>query len=165
MTLEEILKKVHAHGNGQFFWIDIQTDKTKNMTAAARNDGHTCFKFSHMQVRKGVEYENMKSTQEKRAAGIAPAGGSWGHRSEDPSHGKNTVYYSKDNNKVYLTFEPVGSETAINAKQVKFIVDGIEMTYEEVANTGFFTEAGLRSLISNNSPIIRVSIENIINIY
>ena len=166
MTLDEVLEKVQAHGNAKFFWIDIQTDKTKNMTASARKDGHTCYKFSHVQVRKGVNYDDMKSTKEKRASGELPATnqGSWGHKSTDPAHGKNVVYYSKDDSKVYITFEPISSPGAINEKKVKYILDGQEMTLEEVAKTGYYTEAGLKTL-THDSPYIRVTLENIVNIY
>jgi len=162
MTLDEVLKKVKEHKKGQFFWIDIETDHTGDMNAEARKAGHTCTKFSHLQVRRGVDYENIGAVKEKRAAGV-PKGTTWGTYSTDPEHEGMVIYH---NGKVYIKFEPViMPDTAINAKQVKYFVDGVEMTLDDAIDTGYFTNSGIKS-ISNPSPLTnRVKLENIINIY
>lgn len=163
MTLDDAIKKLKEHKRGQFFWVDIQTDKTKDMKAEARNAGHTCYKFSHMQVRRGVDYENMASTKEKRAAGKAPQGRTWGVHSTDPEHEGMVIYH---NGKIFLALEPaITPDTAINAKQVKYIVDGVEMDLSEVEDTGYFTPSKIKAISQPSNSYQTITLESIVNIY
>ena len=63
MNTNMIINKLSTKQNGSFFNIEVVTDVP--LCAAAKRNGHNCYKKSLMNVRKGISYKKMKAVREK----------------------------------------------------------------------------------------------------
>lgn len=65
MQYNDIIKALASKQNGSYIAADVRSDVT--LSAAAKRDGHTAYKVSHVVFRKGVSYANLASTKERLA--------------------------------------------------------------------------------------------------
>lgn len=68
MTEDQIMAAVNEVKNGQFVSLGYKSEPT--MKAEFRKAGYSVVKVSECTGRLGCNYENLKSTKEKRAAGV-----------------------------------------------------------------------------------------------
>lgn len=114
--------------------------------------GHIITKRSNGVVRFGVEYDNMKSVQQKRADGILPsenAGLTWGEWSMYP-------YFIKHKGNTYLRC----TESPNNKVQTEYFLDGRKVFKEEISSMC------LKSAFNNHGEMdcFTVNIDNIISV-
>lgn len=85
------------------------------------------YKFSHIQVRVGVNYDNMKAVQEKRASGELPAenqGLSWGKYVEG-----FFPYLIEHKEQLYFRFSTLQNANSVHS--VRFVRNKKDITVEE----------------------------------
>ena len=164
MNTQMIIDRLNQKQNGAFF--NVRTVSDIPMLAAAKRMGHTCYKETVMTVRKGISYKNMKAVKDKIALKVANGEitqaeidaldhklpwGAWKAGSE------GLIIEHKGQNYVRLYSSP-------NKAKVRYFLDGVEVTYDALKNSGvvqpsYFNKSG------EPMTAITLKAENIMVIY
>lgn len=148
MTYKSILQSVTGKQNGSF--RSMMWEKALPVKKSFSNQVVT--KRSVGTVRFGIEYDHMKSVQEKRSNGTLPeqnSGLSWGQWKRYP-------YFIEHKGNTYLRCSVVPN----NAIKTEYFLNGIKTTKEVIQNMC------LKSAFSNHEKmdVFNVNIDNILYI-
>ena len=126
MELKEITSKLKSIPNGANIGITYKSDISKQLSAAARKEGHTIEKEGRVVLRKGLKKD--------RDPENIPGPRSWGkHSSEEENVTNGESFIIEHNGKYYVDFY-VGSAggVGIQAPKYRYFLDGKEVTKEEL---------------------------------
>ncbi len=126
MNTNLIINTLSRKNNGAFFRISYCTDLP--LTAASKRAGITAIKFTTATVRKGINYENMKSVQMKveHEGKVLTHELPWG---EWRKNFEGLIIDHKEKTYLRLYSSP-------NATKSKYILNGIEVTKEQMIASG-----------------------------
>lgn len=142
----ELVKKLDRIPNGRNACIVYKSDKSKEIKSAY-NQIYKVVKFSTFSIQKGIDYNNKKSVQAKRALQIVQTGS---YKTKDSWYCKldNNIARSKTNeNQFYLL---AGLNTNSNAKgksyyEVTSVINGgfktVKMSSEELKALGIMRDS------------------------
>ena len=150
MTKTEILNALNLRNKGAWFNTRIVSDI--KLSAAAKAAGHTAQKVSKMTVRYGINYMNQKHViakaeiDDKCLTHKLP----WGEWDEEH---KGVLINHKGS--VYLRLY-----TSPNKNKTQYYLDGKEVTYDELKNSGLVLASYFKS--SGEKPdAMTINIQNI----
>lgn len=149
MKYEEIKNAIHSIHAGTY------TNMTTCKTLKTRKEfkDKSIVKISHSTIRTGVEYDNMKSTKERRANGSLPAenaGLKYGHYINGEEK-----YFIEHNGQIYLRVS-----SSPNKSRVTYLVNGIQTDEDTVKAMCLKSE--FRD--GEKPSVYNVKIENVISI-
>lgn len=164
MNTQMIIDRLNQKQNGSFFNIRVVTDIP--MLAAAKRNGHSCYKETVMTVRKGISYKNMKAVKNKIALKVANGEltqeevdaldhklpwGTWKVGNE------GLIIEHKGQNYVRFYSSP-------NKAKTRYFLDGVEVNYEELKNSGVVQPSYFKK---SGEPMTAITLkaENIMVIY
>lgn len=149
MTLEE-LKKQNIR-NGKFVYITYK----KEFEPSKNGKGHKVVKVSTQVVRLGCFYGNIIKNDE----GYQPTQ-EQDKRFGDFLSGLKNIVSSKDEKTYFWAYTTNNKKHKAHSK---YYVDGVEMTYEQVENTGYVCKSKLKP---SNKPcsMFVIKLENLIAI-
>jgi len=158
MDKATLVKTCNSKGNGQFMGIEYQGDLFGKVSASAKKNGiYSVTKITKAVVRKGIDYDNQKSVQEKVENGkVLTHELPWGEWS-DIEEEKDLIIYHKGKTYVRLYF---GTNEGISKPKTEYFVNGILTAYEDlkaIMQGSFFKD-------SEKPDCITLNIENVIAI-
>mgnify|MGYP003303380581 CR=1 FL=1 len=125
MNTSMLISKLSAKRNGSFISIRWTTDVKLN--AAAVKSGHVAYRVTDAVIRKGIKYSSQKSVQAKVEQGaILEHKLPWGEW-KTGYEGLLITHKNNDYVRLYL---------AKNKPNVKYFLDGKEVTLDELKNSG-----------------------------
>lgn len=121
MNTQMIIDKLAKKANGSWFSVEWTSDLP--LKAAWKKTGHTAYKITKAQCRKGIEYKNLKDVKEKVANGYELTHelpfGEWMEGQE------GLILTHKGADYVRLYFGP-------NKTHTTYYIDGKEYTWDEL---------------------------------
>ena len=139
MYTSEIINALNTKQNGQFFKIQYATDAK----VSAKHKNHKVVKVTTATARKGITYKNLKTVKARLQAKVdngemtydemvnykpTLSWGAW----KSGYEGLILEHKGKDYLRLY---------TSPNKSKVRWFVDGVEMTKDEVKATGYVLDS------------------------
>ena len=165
MYTSEIINILNTKNNGAYFKIQYATDA--RISASAKKAGHSVVKITTATARKGITYKNLGAVQRRLEEKVANGEMtkeealnykphlSWGQWKKGF---ENLLLEHKGNDYLRLYTSP-------NKSKVRWMVDGVEMTKDEVKATGFVLDSYWKEKDTKDRDCYDVKVANIQAIY
>lgn len=161
MNTNKVMDILNAKVKGSWFKIRYTSDVS--LTAAAKREGHTCYKTVITTCRFGISYKNLASVKAKAGEGkfdmSAPHALQWGSWMPG-QEGKFICHTSKDGKyKEYVRLY-----TSPNKPKAQYFLDGEPISVEALKNTGL-VQNGYWNKKAFDTEVLTLCTSNIERIY